>query len=344
MPILKPFLSATLMLPAFFAVDASAQSDRIVISERPEAFVLTVPVSQLVMLVPRAGFIQGTAPRSDATASKRYFSLEDRSKAIFISGWFESEDGFHGMSRFWEEQTAAWSKEKVPAPASVVFKKIGGWDAVTYQIAQSSGSNSNIRAEWVAAGTWIDLHMSVASDSSAAESVRQLESLLMRIRVTEKGAATAPVASPSEAMKYVEEGSRHYVKHDYQGAIGPYAKALEIEKKQPALDKTLWRVLIDNLGMAYGITGDLKRAKATFDYGLSQDKTYPMFYYNLACTFAEMNDVEGSIANLRLAFQNKDNVNAGEHVPDPRDDDSFQRFAESERFNAALRQMGLGNR
>jgi tetratricopeptide (TPR) repeat protein len=334
-------LFAALVPLAFLAVEAAAQSDRIVIIEEPKAFVMTVPVSQLVMLIPKEGFTQGNTPRSDATASKRYFYFEDKSKAIFISGWFESQDGFSGMTKFWEGETAAWTRSKLPAPENVTFKKIGGWDAVVYQLAQPSGSNSHIRAEWLAAGTWIDLHMSIASESSAAESVRQLESLLARIRVVEKN-ATAPESTSSEAMKYVEEGSRSYVKHDYRGAIGPYAKALELDKKQSTLDKTLWRVLIDNLGMAYGITGDLKRAKETFDYGLSKDKTYPMFYYNLACTYAEMNDVEGSIANLRLAFQYKDNVIAGEQVPDPRQDDSFQRFAESERFNSALREMGVG--
>ena len=326
---------------AFIAAGADAQSDRIVIIEEPKAFVMTVPVSQLVMLIPKEGFTQGNTHRADATASSRYFYFEDKSKVIFISGWFEAQSEFPGMTKFWEGNIAAWSQKKLPAPANVTFKKIGGWDAVVYQMPQSSGSNSNIRAEWLAAGTWIDLHMSIASESLAAESVRQLESLLARIRVIDKGAG-APESTSSEAMKYVEEGSRSYVKHDYRGAIGPYAKALELDKKQPTLDKTLWRVLIDNLGMAYGITGDVKRAKETFDYGLSKDKTYPMFYYNLACTYAEMSDLEGSIANLRLAFQYKNNVISGEQVPDPRQDDSFQRFAESERFNNALREMGVG--
>ncbi|MEA2236048.1 MAG: hypothetical protein QOC81_772 [Thermoanaerobaculia bacterium] len=335
---------AVLISLAFFAVSAAAQSDRIVINEGPDAYVMTVPVSQLVMTIPKEGFTQGNTPRADATASSRYFYFEDKSKVIFISGWFEAQSEFPGMTKFWEGNIAAWSQKKLPAPANVTFKKIGGWDAVVYQMPQSSGSNSNIRAEWLAAGTWIDLHMSVSSDSPAAESTGQLESLLARIRVTEKGAMTASEATTSQTMRYVEEGSRSYVKHDYRGAIGPYVKALELDKKQPTLDRTLWRVLIDNLGMAYGVTGDLKRAKETFDYGLSKDKTYPMFYYNLACTYAEMNDLEGSITNLRLAFQYKDNVISGEQVPDPRQDDSFQRFAESERFNSALREMGVGGK
>jgi tetratricopeptide (TPR) repeat protein len=331
---------AALVLLTFLAVEAAAQSDRLVITERPDAYVLTVPVSRLVMTIPREGFTAGTAPRADATASSRYFYFEDRSKYLAISGWFESQNGFHGMDEFWKKESAAYSQQKMPAQTNVTFKKIGGWDTVCYQVTQSIGIGSNIRAEWVSAGTWIDLHISAVS-YSAAENQRQLESLLARIQVREKIANEDAVRSPSESMKLLEDGSRSYLKHDYRAAIGPYAKALELEKKQATLDKTLWHVLIDNLGMVYGISGDLKRAKETFEYGLSQDKTYPMFYYNLACTYAEMSDVDRAIANLRLAFQYKANVLPGEQVPDPHTDDSFQRFAENERFNNALREMGV---
>ncbi len=339
-------LLAALLLLTGLAVDAAAQSDRLVITERPDAYVLTVPVSRLVMTIPKEGFTAGTSPRSDATASRRYFYFEDTAKRLFISGWFEAQSEFPGMAKFWEENTAAWSKKKMPALADVTFKKIGGWDAVLFQSPQPAGIISNIRAEWVSGGTWIDLHISAASDSTA-ENQSNLESLLARIHVREKAANEASgetVKSPSESLKLLEEGSRSYLKHDYRAAIAPYAKALELEKKQMTLDKTLWHVLIDNLGMAYGISGDLKRAKETFEYGLSQDKTYPMFYYNLACTYAEMSDVDRAIANLRLAFQYKANTLPGEQVPDPRLDDSFQRFAESERFNNALREMGVGGK
>jgi tetratricopeptide (TPR) repeat protein len=345
-PMTNQRLLAALLLLTGLAVDAAAQSDRLVITERPDAYVLTVPVSRLVMTIPKEKFIAGSAPRADATASSRYFYFEDTSKHIAISGWFESQNGFRGMDEFWKKESASWSQQKMPAQTNVTFKRIGGWDTVFYRVTQPIGISSNIRAEWVSAGTWIDLHISTVSDS-AAENQSNLESLLARIQVSEKAAneaAEVAVRSPSESMKLLEDGSRSYLKHDYRAAIGPYAKALELEKKQVTLDKTLWHVLIDNLGMAYGISGDLKRARETFEYGLSQDKTYPMFYYNLACTYAEMSDVDRAIANLRLAFQFKANVLPGEQVPDPRNDDSFQRFAESERFNHALREMGVGGK
>jgi len=153
-------------------------------------------------------------------------------------------------------------------------------------------------------------------------------------------AAAEDTPKPSaETMEYLREGSAFYLQHQFKEAIGPYARALELEKKQATLDRTFWRVLIDNLGMAYGMTGDLAKAKETFEYGLTKDKTYPMFYYNLACTYAEMNDLDGAIANLRLGYKYKDNVIAGEQFPDPATDDSFQRFMKNERFLQALHEM-----
>src|SRR5256885_321761 len=95
----------------------------------------------------------------------------------------------------------------------------------------------------------------------------------------------APVQQQSAALSLVSEGSVYYLKQDYEHAIGPYQKAVDLEKEKRTLDKNIWRVLVDNLGMAYGITGDLDHAKETFTYGIAKDPDYPMFYYNMACTY-----------------------------------------------------------
>jgi len=128
-----------------------------------------------------------------------------------------------------------------------------------------------------------------------------------------------------ETLKYLQQGSAFYLEHDFKRAIPPYQKALDLEKEKPTLDKTLWRVLVDNLGMAYGISGDLKKAKATFEYGLSKDPKYPMFHYNMACTYGEMDDPDKAIVYLRQAFEYKENMIKGERLPDPWTDSSFQR-------------------
>lgn len=140
-------------------------------------------------------------------------------------------------------------------------------------------------------------------------------------------------------MKLIEQGSGPFRSGNYAAAIGPYQKALDLEKSGTKLDITWFRVLIDNLGMAYGITGKLEEAKKVFEYGISKDKDYPLFYYNMACTYAEMENEDQAIVYLREAFKRKDNMIKGEKFPDPATDSSFKRFMGSKKFTTALAEM-----
>lgn len=128
------------------------------------------------------------------------------------------------------------------------------------------------------------------------------------------------------------EGSRLYQAQRYQEAIAPYQKALDLEKQKPALSPDFFRVLGDNLGIAYALSGDLKHAKEVFEYGVSRDPTYPLFHYNLACAYAEMDDLGRALPELRLAYQYKQNMIPGEEFPNPRTDDSFQRYMRNPSF------------
>ncbi len=69
------------------------------------------------------------------------------------------------------------------------------------------------------------------------------------------------------SFEYAQEGSAFFLKGNYQKAIEPYQKALDLEKEQAKLDKNLWRAVTDNLAMSYGITGNLPKAKETLEYG-----------------------------------------------------------------------------
>jgi hypothetical protein len=138
---------------------------------------------------------------------------------------------------------------------------------------------------------------------------------------------------------YFGEGSKFYLQENYSEAANSYGKALDLEKQKRTLSKDYFRVLVDNLGMSYGIGGNLPQAKATFEYGLTQDPEYPMFFYNLACTYGEMDKVDDALAQLRLAYKYKANMIAGETLPDPLKDDSFRHFAGNEEFVKAVHEM-----
>jgi len=105
------------------------------------------------------------------------------------------------------------------------------------------------------------------------------------------------------------------------------------------LDKTIWKVLVDNLGMAYGITGDLDKAKEVFAYGISKDPDYPLFYYNMACTYGEKKDLDKAIEYLKLAFDRRENTISGEEMPNPATDSSFKEFVKNEKFRTALKEL-----
>jgi hypothetical protein len=190
---------------------------------------------------------------------------------------------------------------------------------------------------------FIDIHISKVQFHESDESL--FTDLLGRIHIDENAnvveppahrAAAPPPAAGETSTQLFTEGSRFFIRQDFQGAIGPYQAALDLEKKQRKLSPNYWRVLVDNLGMAYGISGDLDRAEDTFNYGVSQDPGYPMFYYNLGCTYAERNDMDRTMEFLKQAFSRKANSIPGESMPDPRRDESFQRFMSNPRFRQFL--------
>jgi tetratricopeptide (TPR) repeat protein len=130
-----------------------------------------------------------------------------------------------------------------------------------------------------------------------------------------------------------------FMKGDYYHAAMSYQALLDLEKENPTLEKAYWYVLIDNLGMAYGIPGNLEKAEEIFKYGVSKDSTYPMFYYNLACTYAEREDMDNAIRYLKTAYKFKSNMLPGEPFPDPMVDDSFKRFLKNDKFIEAIKEM-----
>jgi tetratricopeptide (TPR) repeat protein len=143
-------------------------------------------------------------------------------------------------------------------------------------------------------------------------------------------------------MDYLIEGSQFYMNGEHKKAIKPYQKALDLEKQERKLERKFWIVLVDNLGMAYGITGDVKSSFAVFDYGISVEPTYPLFYYNMACGHGELGDEDNAIKWLRLAFKYKANMMAGERFPNPETDSSFAQFRDSEKFKKAIAEMTSG--
>lgn len=176
-----------LMFTSSFGQSATEaqKPDALQVVAQEKAYVLSVPVSRLVMSIPRGKLAPMANPQGGAANSPRYFYFVDR--AFNVSGWFEPAQNFHGMQKFWEDETRAWSRKGLPDPKDVTFRKIEGWDAVIYDTPSSLGNNSHIRAHWVQAGTWIDIHLSMTSSRPSSEIRHVLETFLKAVFVRERG-------------------------------------------------------------------------------------------------------------------------------------------------------------
>jgi hypothetical protein len=167
---------------------AAHQDSAVSLSKVPAGYEVSVPASGLILTLPQPYLVPGEGAEVGSAASPRYFILRDRAQGLIISGWFEPADGFPGIQTFWKNETAGWKKNGLPDPVDVVFKKVGNWDAIAYDMAMPApnANDTHLRAELVQAGTWIDLHLSMTSSLPSAEARAKLEAVLKGFQVREK--------------------------------------------------------------------------------------------------------------------------------------------------------------
>jgi tetratricopeptide (TPR) repeat protein len=114
-----------------------------------------------------------------------------------------------------------------------------------------------------------------------------------------------------------------------------YQRAFDSLPSGPPADEKsliLRRVLVDQLVMSYGMTGDLKQSRAVANKAITEDPDYPLNYYNLACADAEQGKTADAKLHLQQAFDRKANTLPGETLPDPTKDDSILKLKEDKTF------------
>jgi hypothetical protein len=137
------------------------------------------------MLIPRGKLEPHAVEPIGATRSPRYFRLQDDAGTI-VSGWFESSDHVPNLKKEWLGTLAGDKKQGIPDPTDVAELAVGDWRAILYRIPTPTGSSTHIKAFYVRAGTWIDLHLSVSGEMDAAESRSRVLALLRSVTTLEK--------------------------------------------------------------------------------------------------------------------------------------------------------------
>lgn len=155
------------------------------IADTIQGYVLNVPGYKLVMTIPKEGLSVGTNYMGGSADNPRYFYFENKKSNLIISGWFESDKGFHGINEFWKNETNAWERRGLPSPQDVVFKKINNWDTIIYDMKTLNITNSHMRAHLLQSGTWIDIHISTTSNIPSNEARPKIVEILKSIQITE---------------------------------------------------------------------------------------------------------------------------------------------------------------
>lgn len=131
-----------------------------------------------------------------------------------------------------------------------------------------------------------------------------------------------------------------YREQQFKTAAPMFERALSLLGESHEKDQTMMkRVLTDQAGMAYGVSGDIRKARSIFENAIAKDPNYPLYYYNLACADAEEKNLAGAQKHLRAAFDRKANVLPGEKMPDPTTDDSFLPYRQNREFWSFLESL-----
>ena len=136
-----------------------------------------------------------------------------------------------------------------------------------------------------------------------------------------------------------------FLHRDYRAAAPIFEKGLTMVPSDGAPFKSATfarRVMRDQAGMSYGISGDLAKSRSMFEKGIVDDPSYPLNYYNLACADAGEKKLSDARLHLQQAFDRKANVNPGETMPVPTEDDSFLPYKDNREFWTFLQGLKAG--
>lgn len=201
--------------------------------------------------------------------------------------------------------------------------------------------NFKLALRWSVASSLLSLHGFCYAQSQDPLADRALQEFRDKnYAAAERDLREITKRDPSNIYAHFYLGQTLFKEEQYAAAATSFQKAHDLEKDGDGLSVVQHRILTDQLVIAYGIGGDLKKAHALLDDAIKQDPEYPLNYYNLACAFAEDGDKAKLLTNLSLAFQYKKNVLSGEQMPDPRSDSSFQKYVRDPDFVKLMTDLG----
>jgi tetratricopeptide (TPR) repeat protein len=337
---------------------------------------LALPGKSWSLLIDLPGFEQDRAEtRPDGRGVM--IQASSREYGVVASVFLESRPDLDSTEACKEDY---WRKSaRAPLPKSgVKFGAQGALATVHWKLGNEGDAfqQKHVNAYLYRDGVCVDVHLSKFPAAPSDE--KAFAALLDTVRFsdTKAGVPAAPaVVQPSASARAAfKEGmaaygrndlpnaERHlreaatqvptsYMAHTYLAhalfyqdrfaeAIREYERARAIGAPPGKDQQTLERVLNDNLGMALALGGRMADSRTHFVAAIRKDPSYALYHYNLACTEAELGNLDAALASLELAFENRAYVVPGGSLPDARSDSSFKPYLQDPRFKALVERYG----
>lgn len=319
------------MKPLLILLTLSLLCATAVAEENPSRpIVLSLPDINWALEIKATGFSVDKfeiAPQGDAAR----FQATNKKTGVIMSGFLEKApmkgNAKNCRSYYW------FKAQKSPFPKTdIKMSESGGLAIVEYFVKEYMGqqlNQKNLNAYMAESDYWIDIHLS--KTDYKPDDQKLFESVLSGVGIRKN--------YKPDSFVLFHYGNLFFRQKKYSEAIPCYQQALNLYDNDKAMPKALWFVLVDQLGMSYGISGDAENAKKIYNTAIAKEPEYPMFYYNLACAYAESNDIDGAVSNLKLAYKYKKNMLQGETLPDPREDSSFKKYINTDKFKESLKQI-----
>ncbi|HEY6249969.1 MAG TPA: hypothetical protein VI685_08405 [Candidatus Angelobacter sp.] len=169
---------------------------------------------------------------------------------------------------------------------------------------------------------------------------KTFEQILASVRLLpDESGIKVPGQTQETSSSLMAQGDESREQSNYAAAARFYERAFALEKANRTFENDMYLDLISRQGFAYRMNGNLAKAKDTLEYGLSQNSDYPIFHYDLACTYAQMGQVDESVGHLRTAFQHRAKVAPTQLPANPAEDSCFQKIASDPRFTEAVQKL-----
>ncbi|HEY6348268.1 MAG TPA: hypothetical protein VI636_02550 [Candidatus Angelobacter sp.] len=214
----------------------------------------------------------------------------------------------------------------------------GGFARAEFNSSGAEGTPRNLYAYLGSRDLCTQVNLVKANFSG--DDQKTFEQILAGVRLLpDESGIKVPGQSQETSSSLMAQGDEAREQVNYASASRFYERAFVLEKANRTFDNDMYLDLISRLGFAYRINGNLAKAKETLIYGLSQNSNYPIFHYDLACTYAQMGQIDESLGHLNTAYQHRAKVAPTQLPAYPAEDTCFQKIATDPRFVNAVQKL-----